>query len=263
MRSSVKDVLLVGCGKMGSALAQGWLEQKILDNLTIVEPREISISDPRVVRLDTPESIESTPEMIALAVKPQALEEVLPFYRRFVSSETIFVSIAAGKSVDYCRALLGSRAIVTRTMPNLPAAVGRGMTVGFAPPTTLPSHREKVERLFRAVGDWAWVDPEELLDPITALSGSGPAYIFLLVEILSRIGVAHGLSPELSTRLARSIAIGGGALLQASADSAEDLRRGVTSPGGATEAALTILSHPLESLFHQALQAAVDRSRTL
>ncbi len=200
-----------------------------------------------------------------LAVKPQAMEEVLPAYRRFAAGGALFVSIAAGKTLASFARALGGDAAVVRAMPNTPAAIGRGIAVACANARVSPAQRALAERLLAAVGEVGWVQDEALIDAVTAVSGSGPAYVFLLIECLAKAGEAAGLPAGLATRLARATVAGSGELARLSPESAAALREAVTSPGGTTRAALDVLmaKDGLEPLLRRAVLAAAKRSREL
>ena len=204
------------------------------------------------------------PEAVVLAVKPQAIDAALPVYRRWVDPATVFLSIVAGKTLAGLARHLGHAALV-RTMPNLPAAIGRGFTVACANAWVTPDQRQLCDGLLAAVGESAWVDDEALLDAVTAVSGSGPAYVFLLIEAMARAGEREGMPADLALRLARSTVAGAGALAQLSDESPAQLRESVTSPGGTTQAALDLLmaADGLEALMARAVAAAAARSRVL
>jgi pyrroline-5-carboxylate reductase len=204
------------------------------------------------------------PAAVVLAVKPQNAAEVLPAYAKFAGS-AVFLSIMAGRTIGGIQALLGGSAAIVRAMPNTPAAVRQGVTV--ATPSTSVTSRQRAlcESLLRAIGLVEWVEQEDLLDPVTAVSGSGPAYVFLLAELMERAAIEQGIAPELARVLARQTVAGSGALLAASSESAAELRKAVTSPGGTTEAALKVLMAPdtLPKAFSEAIAAATRRSREL
>ncbi|MGH7091841.1 MAG: pyrroline-5-carboxylate reductase, partial [Stellaceae bacterium] len=204
------------------------------------------------------------PRAIVFAVKPQSLDEVAPHYRRFAPA-TPFLSIAAGKTLAFFTRRLGEKAAVVRAMPNMPAAIGRGIAVACAGPAVVPEARALAQRLLEAVGEVAWVEDEALMDAVTALSGSGPAYVFLLLEALAKAGVAAGLPEALATRLARATVAGSSELAWRSRETAAQLREAVTSPGGTTRAALDVLTAKdgLEPLLIKAVAAAARRSREL
>lgn len=264
-------LLLVGCGKMGAALVHGWLAaQQPPSDIAIVEP---SPRPAAFAGIDLGAWVDDVswlpaefrPAVVVFAVKPQAMGDVLSGYRRFVTPETVFLSIAAGRTLASFEAVLGPEAALVRSMPNTPAAIGCGITVACANARVTAAQRAMCDALLRAVGEVAWVDDETLLDPVTAVSGSGPAYVFLLVEALAEAGVAAGLPAELSLRLARATVEGSGELLRRSIEPPATLRQAVTSPGGTTAAALAVLTAPdgLEALMTRAIAAATRRSREL
>ena len=265
-------VLLVGCGKMGGALLQGWLEQGLApEGAVVVEPAfpggpgGDEAGGPYVYAAIDDVSAGFVPEVVVLAVKPQVMDDVVPAYARFVGPETVFLSIAAGKTIGYFRAQLGDGAAIVRAMPNTPAAVGRGMTVCCATDGVSPAQRAACDAMMRAVGEVAWVDDEGLLDPITAVSGGGPAYVFLLIECLAQAGVDAGLPADLAMQAARVTVAGAGELVAKSAEPAATLRQNVTSPGGTTLEALNVLmaDDGLQPLMTRAIAAATERSREL
>lgn len=205
-----------------------------------------------------------TPDAVVFAVKPQIVDAALPAYRRWGRPGTLFVSIVAGKTLTGLGRHLGAAAIV-RTMPNTPAAIGRGITVACANPLVTAEQRLLCSRLLAAIGESAWVEDEGLIDAVTAVSGSGPAYVFLLIETLAQAGEAAGLPADLALQLARSTVAGSGELARVSGESPAQLRENVTSPGGTTRAALDVLmaSDGLAPLIERAVAAAAARSREL
>lgn len=265
-------VILVGCGKMGGALLAGWLERGAdPESIAVVEPAaetraEVSARH-GVPVLAGAEAVDPgiNPDVVLFAVKPQLMDRVVPAYRPLVGGRTVFLSIAAGRTIASIEAILGDEAAVVRAMPNTPAAVGRAITAACANRRVSPAQRSLCGRLLAAVGEVVWVEDETLLDAVTAVSGSGPAYVFLLVEELTAAGIAAGLPDELAARLARATVIGAAALLASSDEPAEVLRRNVTSPGGTTEAALQVLTADggLRRLLSEAVQAAARRSKDL
>lgn len=261
-------LLLVGCGKMGGALLQGWLAGGTrAQDVVVVEPSgdggRFGQSPPRFV--DSADAVpdDFAPDIVILAVKPQMMDEVVPAYARFVRPDTVFLSIAAGKTIGYFEGKLGAGAAIVRAMPNTPAAVGRGITTACANTHVGDSQRAACQSLLEAVGEVGWVEDEALMDAVTGLSGSGPAYVFHLVECLAGAGRAQGLDPELAMRLARATVSGAGELLRQSDESAEDLREAVTSPGGTTQAGLEVLMAELGPLLERTVAAAAQRSREL
>jgi pyrroline-5-carboxylate reductase len=251
---------------MGRAMLAGWRERGLGPSVVVdPAPEAARLAAPGItvvaVAGDVP--AEFAPGALVFAIKPQQAAEVLPSYRKFCSQATV-LSIMAGRTIGSIAALLGEAAIV-RAMPNTPAAVRQGVAVCCAGPRVSAPGRALAEELLRAVGEVAWVEDEGLLDPVTAVSGSGPAYVFLLTELLERAGVEQGLPPSLARLLARRTIIGSGALLAASEEAAAELRRAVTSPGGTTERALAILmdGRAWPAAVSEAIAAATARSREL
>ena len=265
--------LLVGCGKMGGAMLQGWIEQGAApESVTIVEPDAAAAgriqSEFGVHAVAGPDALgeEYSPEIVIFAVKPQGLDDIAPPYGRFVGPNTAFLSIAAGKPIRFFEHALGGGAAIVRCMPNTPAAVGRGITAACANSHVTVSQRTMCQGLLEAVGEVVWVEDEALLDPVTAVSGSGPAYVFLMIECLAEAGVAQGLPADIAEKLAHATVIGSGELARQSDEPADQLRRNVTSPGGTTEAALKVLmaeDDGLKQLMARAIEAATRRSREL
>ena len=267
----VGPLLLVGCGKMGGALLSGWLEQGLTAAETFViepfdETRE-ALAAKGVVCLSHLDELDVAlaPLIVVFAIKPQQMDAALPAYRRLVRPATAFLSIAAGKTIDFFEGHLGPEAAIVRAMPNTPAAIGRGISVLCANGRVSPAQRETCGGLMQAAGEVAWVEEEALLDPVTAVSGSGPAYVFLLVETLAEAGVAAGLPEDLAMRLARETVSGAGELVKRSEEAAATLRQNVTSPGGTTQAALEVLmaDDGLQALMTRAVAAANRRSKEL
>ena len=264
-------LLLVGCGKMGGAMLRGWLARGLAPGRSVViEPNPAELEDliRRGVRVEPgAEAIppDFQPDVVVLAVKPQMMEGAIGGYARFARPETLFLSIAAGKTIAYFRRHLGEGAAIVRAMPNTPAAIGRGISVAVPSSPVTAVQRELADTLLAACGEVAWVEEEGLIDPVTALSGGGPAYVFLLIETLAEAGRKSGLPADLALRLARVTVSGAGELARLSPDSAEQLRRNVTSPKGTTLEALNILmaEDGLQPLFDRAIAAATRRSREL
>lgn len=204
-------------------------------------------------------------DALVLAMKPQGLDAAAPALAPLVGPDTLVVSILAGKTIADLRARLPTARAVVRAMPNLPASIGRGGTGAVASPEASPTQRAQADALLRSVGLVEWLDDEGLMDALTAVSGSGPAYVFLLAEALAEAGAAAGLDPDMAARLARATVAGAGALLDGDPRTAAQLRRDVTSPGGTTEAALAILmrSDGLPALMREAVAAAAERAGEL
>ncbi len=261
------SLLLVGAGRMGGALLAGWREQG-LSRAFIVDPSSAaqSLAGTDVSVLEDVALLPSdfSPEAVILAVKPQMAAAVLPGYARFANT-AVFISIMAGKTVQGVAEMLGGTPAVVRAMPNTPAAMRQGITVAFAGSGVSGRQQDLSERLLSAVGKVAWVQQEPMLDAVTAISGGGPAYVFLLTELLEQAGLDQGLPSELAKIMARQIVIGSAALLAASSETPEALRIAVTSPGGTTAEALKLLraDDALPKIFKAAIQAATERSREL
>src|SRR6185312_736655 len=263
-------LLLAGAGKMGGAILSGLLARGLDARSVIVQDPDPAkavadlLADNGIDVLPFIDELTQPPGVILLAVKPQLMDEVLPPLAKLAGPETLILSIAAGRRIATFEKHLPGAAIV-RAMPNTPASIGRGMTVAVANSKVTPAQRALADDLLSAVGEVMWVDDEALLDPVTAVSGSGPAYVFLLAECLAEAGRAAGLDAKLAERLARATIAGSAALLEASDLSAEQLRKNVTSPGGTTAAALEILGGDdgLQKLMTAAVAAATKRGRDL
>jgi pyrroline-5-carboxylate reductase len=260
-------LLLVGAGNMGAAMLRGWLDLGLDPaNVAVLEPQPseaITELAARGLRLNP--AAASPAAAVVLAVKPQSAAEALPRLRSFMGPQTLVVSIMAGKTLRFLEDALPAGTAVVRSMPNTPAAIGRGITVAVPNARVTAAQREAAHALLAATGSVEWVTDEGLLDAVTAVSGSGPAYVFLLAESLARAGVAAGLPPELAARLARETVAGSGELLHRSPLDPATLRQNVTSPGGTTAAALSVLmtSDGLDVLMEKAIAAATRRSREL
>jgi pyrroline-5-carboxylate reductase len=258
-------LLLVGCGKMGGAMLDGWLSRGLAAADAIVaEP--VEALRPKTVRgVTSSREVKETPEIVVLAVKPQSMDAVLPDLKRFAEAGAVFLSIAAGKTLGYFAGHLGTGAKIVRSMPNTPAAVRQGITVACASPGVSAAEKKRCQELLEAVGQALWVEDESLLDPVTALSGSGPAYVFLLVEAMAAAGAKLGLTPDMAMQLARATVAGSGELLRQSSEPASQLRVNVTSPGGTTAEALKVLmaTDGIQPVFDKALAAASRRSKEL
>ncbi len=261
----IPPILLVGFGKMGGAMLAGWRELGLAPSIA-VDPASPSVPGPEVSLVagagDVPSGF--APAAVVLAVKPQNATDTLPFYARYAGT-SVFLSIMAGRTTDFLRAHLGADAAIVRAMPNTPAAVRQGITVAFAAPAVTPAQRGLCDALLAAIGAVAWVEDEGLLDPVTAVSGGGPAYVFLLAELLERSAIEQGIPADLARLMARQTVAGSGALLAASTEDAAALRRAVTSPNGTTERALAVLMEgsAWPDAISRAIAAATARSREL
>ena len=267
-------LVLVGAGKMGGAMLEGWLASGLKPSDVIVQdpapPPEITallvkhgvmrVAQLADAKLDTP------PAVILMAVKPQIMDDVFPAVAPLAGPDTVTLSIAAGKTVASFEQHLAPERAVVRTIPNTPAAVGRGITVCVSNAHATAKHRDVCTQLLSAIGEVGWVDDESLIDVATAVSGSGPAYVFLLAECLAKAGIAQGLDAALAARLAEATVAGSGELMRQSDLPPATLRENVTSPNGTTYAALQVLmadADGLGQLMHQAIDAATKRSREL
>ena len=260
-------IVLCGAGKMGGAMLSGWLAQGLdARSVGVIEPRpsdEIGALVTKGVRLNpTPKQVGAV-DTLVVALKPQMFREAGPTLKQFAGSSTLVVSIMAGTTIASIEEVCGGS--VVRAMPNTPAAIGRGITVAVTAKNVSAGQRAVADALLRATGSVEWIDDENLMDAVTAVSGSGPAYIFLLAEELARAGVEAGLPPELATKLARETVAGSGELLHRSELPSATLRQNVTSPGGTTAAALEVLMGPdgMQSLLTRAVAAATKRSKEL
>jgi len=262
------SILLVGAGKMGSALLQGWIGLGLSpSSLAVIEPEpssEVIALGSRGLRLNAPRPFEHEIAAAVIAVKPQVAPEVIPTLLPIIGESTVVVSIMAGRTLRFLEAALPGAAVV-RAMPNTPAAIGRGITVAVPNARVSNAQRALVHELLSAVGAVEWVSDEGLMDAVTALSGSGPAYVFLLAETMARAGCLAGLPQVLAERLARATVAGSGELMSRSSLEPATLRQNVTSPGGTTAAALGILmaDEGLQQLMTKAVTAATQRSREL
>lgn len=266
------SVVLAGAGKMGAAMLAGWLENGL-------DPASVVIQEPKlsgaalelaqkheITSQSVLEAQSSPPAVIVVAVKPQVMDDVFPTLAKIAGPKTVVMSIAAGKTIASFEKHLPAGVAVVRAMPNTPAAIGRGITGAAANAHTTSDQKATCEALLSAVGDVVWVPDEGLIDAVTAVSGSGPAYVFLLAEALADAGVAAGLAPETAKRLACATVSGAGELLHQSKTDPATLRQNVTSPGGTTAAALGVLMRDgsgLKELMTEAVLAAQKRGREL
>lgn len=260
-------LVLAGAGKMGGAMLSGWLDGGLdAKQVVIIEPHpsdETRGFAARGVRLNPDMTSIGTADVLVLAVKPQMFRDAGPQLKSLVGPSTLVVSIMAGTTTAGLTEVCGGKII--RAMPNTPAAIGRGITVAVPASGVASDQRAVADALLRATGSVEWVDDESLMDAVTAVSGSGPAYVFLLAEELARAGVAAGLPEALATKLARETVAGSGELLHRSDLDSATLRQNVTSPGGTTAAALDVLMGPggFQPLLGRAIAAAAKRSKEL
>jgi pyrroline-5-carboxylate reductase len=276
--SEAEPLVLLGCGNMGRALLEGWLEAELeKDAVYIIDPALAENASRADIfkKLNNSNIVSSADDLpnglnaraILIAIKPQMMAAVLPSLKTVIGSQTLLLSVAAGTTITNFETYFGADARVIRTMPNTPAAVGAGITGLVAKDIITDSEKEIAETLMRAVGDTVWVEREELINSVTAVSGSGPAYVFHLIECLAAAAENEGLSPEVSQKLARQTIIGAGALLAGEPEtSAFELRERVTSPKGTTAAGLDALMGVdcgLGGLIRETVRAARKRSEEL
>ena len=261
-------LVLLGAGKMGLAMLEGWLARGL-------DPRKLTILEPqpaKAVKALTRRGVALNPKgkppdaaAVVIAVKPQSAPDAVPALRPFIGKSTLAVSIMAGRPLRFLEDALPTGTAIVRAMPNTPASVGRGITVACPNAKVTARQRKQTSDLLATIGTVEWTDNEALMDAVTALSGSGPAYVFLLAEAMANAGIAAGLPPALAARLARETVAGSGELLHRSDLEAALLRQNVTSPGGTTAAALEVLMGPggFDALLTRAIAAATRRSREL
>jgi pyrroline-5-carboxylate reductase len=263
--AGVESLILLGCGKMGGAMLAGWLASGLAPvRVQVIEPNPSEWLKARAAEGLALNPATLLPATVAvIAVKPQMMSAAAPQLAALAGAGTVFLSIAAGTPIAAFEAMYGADAPVIRAMPNTPAAVGRGITALIGNGAATEAHMAMAETLLAAVGQTVRLDSEEEMHAVTGLSGSGPAYVFHLIEAMAEAGAAAGLAPELAMRLARATVAGAGALADAAPESAEQLRVNVTSPGGTTAAGLAVLMPELPGLMKRTVAAAAARSREL
>jgi pyrroline-5-carboxylate reductase len=261
-------LVLLGAGKMGQAMLEGWLARGLsARKVVVLEPqpvKSVKALARRGVKLN-PKGKPMPAAVIVVAVKPQSAPEALPALGGYVGRGTLVISIMAGRTLHFLETALPAGAAIVRAMPNTPAAIGRGITTAVADKRVSARQRRQTTELLSAIGGVEWVSDEALMDAVTAVSGSGPAYVFLLAEAMTKAGIAAGLPPPLAARLARETVAGSGELLHRATLDPATLRQNVTSPGGTTAAAVEVLMGPggLEELLTKAIAAAARRGREL
>ena len=258
-------LVLLGCGKMGSAMLQGWLADGLPPaSVWVIDPNPSEWLRGTGVEINT--DLPATPAIVLVAVKPQMMGEALPVMQDRGNGATLFVSVAAGTPISAFEEALGDGTPIVRAMPNTPAAVGRGITAIIGNAHATPAQVDLAEMLLQAVGQVVRLEDEGQMDAVTGLSGSGPAYVFHMIECMAKAGEAQGLSPKLAMQLAQATVAGAGALAEAADEAPAELRRNVTSPNGTTQAGLEVLMDEdagLPSLMARTVAAAADRSREL
>jgi pyrroline-5-carboxylate reductase len=262
---SARGLVLLGCGKMGSAMLAGWLAQGVpASAVHVIDPAPSDWLQVTGVALNGP--LPAQPAVLLVAVKPQMMAEALPGAARFGGGPTLVISVAAGTPLAVFEAAFGPGTPVIRAMPNTPAAIGRGITAILGNAAATAGHLDLAEALLRAVGQVVRLQGEGQMDAVTAVSGSGPAYVFHLIETLAAAGEAEGLPPDLAMALAKATVGGAGQLAEDAPEDPAQLRRNVTSPGGTTQAALEVLMDAdtgFPALMRRAVAAAAERGREL
>ena len=263
-RIAAHGLVLLGCGKMGSAMLAGWLERGLpASAVWVQDPHPSDWVNGTGVHINAP--LPAQPAVVLVAVKPQMMAQALPNMSQLGGGSTVFVSVAAGTPLSFFENTLGANTPIIRAMPNTPAAVGQGITAIVANAAGA-SALDEAELLLQAVGQVVRIDNEDQMDAVTGVSGSGPAYVFHLIETLAAAGAAQGLPPALSMQLAKATVAGAGALAMQSDDDPAQLRINVTSPNGTTQAALEVLMNDTDgfpTLLKKAVTAATQRSKEL
>lgn len=264
-RVADQGLVLLGCGKMGSAMLAGWLEHGLpAASVWVIDPYPSDWLQAQGVNINAP--LPESPAVVLIAVKPQMMGEALPGIRALGGGDTLFVSVAAGTSIATFERVLGENTPIVRAMPNTPAAIRRGITALIGNSHATEADMAQAEGLLAAVGQTVRLDSEAQMDAVTGVSGSGPAYVFHLIETLAAAGEARGLPAELSMQLAKATVAGAGALAEAAEEDPAQLRINVTSPNGTTQAALEVLMDPetgFPALLNRAVAAATNRSKEL
>ena len=265
---SIGSLLLVGAGKMGGAMLDGWIARGLAPKrIVVIEPqpgKAVKALTRRGIKLN-PKGKIAAAAAIVIAVKPQSAPDAVPPLRPYVGKTTLVLSIMAGRTIGFLEKSLPPNTAIVRAMPNTPASIGRGISVAVGNAKVSARQRKLAGHLLAAIGKVEWASDETLMDAVTALSGSGPAYVFLLAEAMTKAGISAGLPADLASRLARETVAGSGELLHRSTLDAATLRQNVTSPGGTTAAALEVLMGPggFDELLTKAIVAATRRSRQL
>ncbi len=270
MNQSV-SILLVGCGKMGGAVLNGALQNGFSpEHIFVVEPnndiRKV-LKDKKIVSAPSLKEMNYfKPDIVFLAVKPFLIEQIISDIKPFTDNGAALLSIIAGRKIAWFKEKLGMNTVVFRAMPNTPAAIGAGITGIIASPEASDKQYQIVETLLTSCGQTVWLKSEEHIDAVTAVSGSGPAYVFYLTEALTQAAVSLGLDQQTAQKLAKNTIIGAAALMAESDENPDVLRKNVTTPNGTTAAALDILMNPdsgLTPLLEKAVSAAKKRSEEL
>ncbi|MEO1108827.1 MAG: pyrroline-5-carboxylate reductase [Pseudomonadota bacterium] len=264
-RVAENGLVLLGCGKMGSAMLAGWLEHGLpASSVWVIDPYPSDWLQAQDVRINT--TLPNAPAVVLVAVKPQMMGDALPAIQALGGGGSLFVSVAAGTSIATFESVLGAGTPIIRAMPNTPAAIRRGITAMIGNAHVSEEDLNLAEDLLAAIGETVRLSEEAQIDAVTGVSGSGPAYVFHLIETLAAAGAAQGLPDDLAMKLAKSTVAGAGALAIAAEDDPTQLRVNVTSPNGTTQAALEVLMDEKDGfpdLLHRAVKAATDRSKEL
>ncbi|MFC4667925.1 pyrroline-5-carboxylate reductase [Seohaeicola nanhaiensis] len=262
---AARGLVLLGCGKMGSAMLTGWLAQGLPPaSVWVLDPHPSDWLKAQGVHLN--EGVPLAPAVVLIAVKPQMMGEALPVLQPLGNGATLFVTVAAGTPISAYEAVLGNKTPLVRAMPNTPAAIGRGITALIGNASASVADLDGAETLLSAVGQTVRLDSEAQMDAVTGLSGSGPAYVFHLIETMAAAGVAQGLPEALAMQLAKATVAGAGALAETADEDPAQLRVNVTSPNGTTQAALEVLMDKdsgFPALLSRAVAAATNRSKEL
>lgn len=264
------QIFLIGCGNMGGAIVSGMLRSKNfqVEQITAVLPLHsldyTKVSESLKIKVIDNFPLGAKADIVIFAVKPQILNEILPTYQKLISESTLLLSICAGKTLKYFSQYFPNNKIV-RTMPNLNAVVGLGSTVGIVNAKLTAEQIDAVEKIFKSIGSYTWIDDENLIDPVTAISGSGPAYYFLFTELLAQAGEKLGLPKELAQQLSQETFVGAGAILASGNKTPKEWREAVTSPKGTTAAALDTFNseNRLQKIIDEATTAASSRAKEL
>lgn len=260
-----RGLVLLGCGKMGSAMLAGWLEGGLpASSVWVLDPHPSEWLQGTGVHINA--GLPSSPALVLIAVKPQMMGAALPELRALGNGDTLFVSVAAGTSIASFEEILGAQTPIVRAMPNTPAAIGQGITALIGNAVASADNLDMAERLLKAIGQTVRLDSEAQIDAVTGVSGSGPAYVFHLIETLAQAGEAQGLPADMAMQLAKATVAGAGALANVAHESPSQLRINVTSPNGTTQAALAVLMQQetgFPDLLNRAVAAATDRSKEL
>ncbi len=265
MSTMPQHVSFIGCGNMGGALLNRWLEADLPIHFHVITPHSQPPKHARVTHAARPDEALGQSNIVLLATKPQIMDEVCPPLNEYIAPDALILSVAAGKGMDRLQSYFHEHQPIIRAMPNTPAMIGKGMTGAYANQYATDEHKNRVTELMKYSGLIEWIDDEDLMDAITAISGAGPAYVFYMIEALTQAGIANGVKPDLAATLARQTIIGAAALAEIHAEtSPEILRQNVTSPGGVTEAGLkTLMDGRFQEILTRTVTNAIARGKEL